>query len=220
MYQGQLCKIQVHENRDPTFTKVVGADGGWFLKLKDENGKTKFHLVSRNRTEEMSIDPAMVDESLHNESPTKPFYVVCVVPASLQPVALSVSPNVDSLVTKACLNSKIGMLESSRNLLFRSLEIVEEKVTRHKDRIAELGKQMDELLKIASMPDPYFLYAYGKHSADGQEFSWRIPSGLYGQVHTGATVIADTKFGPQPVVVTRIERSSYLLDHKLIISLG
>lgn len=220
MYQGQLCKIQVHENQDATFSEVLGKDGGWFLKLKGSDGKTKFHLVDQNRTREMTIEPSMVDESLRNEDATKPFYVVCVVPSNIQPVALSVSANMDALATKICIESRIGALQLSRKAALCNLENAQKKVNHHDEQVKALTKQVDELLKISSMPNPYFMYAYGKHSADGQEFSWRIPYDLYDFVRAGSTVISDTKFGPSPVVVTKVEKSAYLLEHKLVISMG
>lgn len=220
MYQGQLCKIQVHENRDPAFSEILGKDGGWFLKLKGSDGKTKFHLVDQNRASEMTIEPSMVDESQRNEDPTKPFYVVCVVPANIQPSVLSVSPKTDMLAAKVCIESKINALEMTRNATLKNLESARAKVAHHEGCVNALNKQMDELVKISAMPNPYFLYAYGKHSADGQEFSWRVPYDLYDFVRAGSTVIADTKFGPSPVVVTKVEKSSYLLEHKLVISMG
>ena len=220
MYQGQLCKIQVHENRDPAFSELLGKDGGWFLKLKGSDGKTKFHLVDQNRVSEMTIEPSMVDESQRNEDPTKPFYVVCVIPANIQPSVLSVSPKTDMLAAKVCIESKVGALQLSRKSALHNLECVQRKMQHHEEQVKILTKQIDELRKIQEMHEPYFLYAYGKHSADGQEFSWRVPYDLYEFVRAGSTVIADTKFGPSPVVVTKVEKSAYLLEHKLVISMG
>lgn len=220
MYQGQLCKIQVHENRDPAFSEILGKDGGWFLKLKGSDGKTKFHLVDQNRVSEMTIETSMVDESLRNEDATKPFYVVCVVPSNIQPIALSVSPEMDTLATKICVESKINALRRERKASMLNLESAQKKMKHHEEQVMALTKQVDELTKISSMPTPYFMYAYGKHSADGQEFSWRVPYDLYDFVRAGSTVIADTKFGPSPVVVTKVEKSAYLLEHKLVISMG
>ncbi len=220
MYQGQLCKIQVHENQDPSFSEVVGKEGGWFLKLKGSDGKIKFHLVDQNRVKEMTIDPKMVDESLCNEESAKPFYVVCVVPAETMPFALNVSPQIDALATKACITSKINALKSARSLCVEFLTAEQKKVRHREDQVKKLDIQMGELLKISDMPTPYFLYAYGKHSADGQEFAWCVPFDLYDCVHAGSTVVAETKFGPASVVVTKIEKSAYLLGHKLIISMG
>ena len=220
MYQGQLCKIQVHENRDPAFSELIGKDGGWFLKFKGSDGKTKFHLVDQNRVSEMTIEPSMVDESQRNEDPTKPFYVVCVIPANIQPSVLSVSPKTDMLAAEVCIESKVGALQLSRKAALHNLECVQRKMQHHEEQVKILTKQIDELRKIQEMHEPYFLYAYGKHSADGQEFSWRVPYDLYEFVRAGSTVIADTKFGPSPVVVTKVEKSAYLLEHKLVISMG
>ena len=220
MYQGQLCKIQVHENQDPAFSEILGKDGGWFLKLKGSDGKTKFHLVDQNRVREMTIEPSMVDESLRNEDATRPFYVVCVVPSNIQPVALNVSPEMDVLATRICVESKIEALRLSQKAALCNLESAQRKLNHHDELVKVITKQIDELVKISSMPNPYFMYAYGKHSADGQEFSWRVPYDLYDFVRAGSTVIADTKLGPSPVVVTRVEKSPYLLEHKLVISMG
>lgn len=220
MYQGQLCKIQAHENQDSAFSEMLGKDGGWFLKLKGENGKTKFHLVDQSLGKEMTIDPSMVDESLKNADTSKPFYVVCVVPTNIQPLALNVSPQMDTLVLKACIDSKLHIIEEMRNGTLKDLKVAQEKVKRHEERVKELDEQADELLKILAMPNSYFMYAYGKHSANGQEFCWRIPHKLYGTVFAGSTAIAETQFGPEPVVITRVEKGSYLLNHKLIIAVS
>lgn len=220
MYQGQLCKIQVHENRDPAFTELVGKEGGWFLKLRDEYGRTRFHLVGEPEGHGMCIDPAMVDESLRNEDATKPFYVICVVPSGLQAAMLTVSPKLEGQVSRLCLDAKIAAADRASEAQHETLKRALEKAKQYTDKAAELDAQAMELRKIAAMAEPYFVYAYGKHNAAGQEFAWRVPFELYDRVLPGSTVVVDTKFGSQPVVVTRVERISHLLAHKMVVSMA
>lgn len=218
MKQGQICKIQAHEGRDPLFSEHIGEDGGWFLKAKGRDGKVMFHLVDGNRMIEMNIPLNLVDESLKNENPTKPYYVVFVIPENLQPLVTSVSSKMDSMATQTCAEAKVNSLYEAKAIATANLENAKKKVAFHEEHIKEIENEIDEFFKISSMENPHFMYAYGKHSEDGQEYCWRIPFGLYDAVHVGSTITVKTKKGEDNAVVTRVEESPYLLDHKLVVS--
>ena len=220
MKQGQICKIQVHEGQDPLFSEHIGKDGGWFLKAKGKNGKVMFHLVDWNRTMEMSSPLDLVDESLKNENPTKPYYVVFIVPENLQPLVTSISTKMDSMATQTCAEAKVNSLYEAKAIAATNLENAKKKVALHEARIKEIEHEIDELFKISAMEVPHFMYAYGKHTEDGQEYCWRIPFELYKTIHAGSTIVVKTKKGEDKAVVTKVEKSPYLLDHKLVVSMA
>lgn len=220
MKQGQLCKIQVHEGKDPIFSEMLGEDGGWFLKTKGSDHKVVFRLVNGNRTTEMSIPMNLVDESLKNENPTKPYYVVFVVPENLQPLVTMVSSQMDLMATQTCTESKVNALYAEKSIAVTNLENAKKKMEFHEAHIKEIEHEIDDLCQISAMYEPHFMYAYGKHSPDGQEYCWRIPFELYKSVCDGSTIVVNTKKGKDKAVVTKVEKSPYLLDHKLVISMG
>lgn len=212
MKQGQICKIQAREGQDPLFSEHIGKDGGWFLKAKGRDGKVMFHLVDGNRAIEMNIPLNLVDESLENENPTKPYYVVFVIPdyvvfvipENLQPLVTSVSSKMDSMATQTCAEAKVNSLYEAKAIATANLENAKKKVAFHEEHIKEIENEIDELLKISSMENPHFMYAYGKHSEDVQEYCWRIPFGLYDAVNVGSTIVVKAKNGEDNAVVTRV----------------
>lgn len=220
MGQVQFCKLQVHKRNDPGLFNVIGEDGGWFIKMKCKDGKVKYHLVDQGRKTEVSVDSEMVDETMHNGEPTKPFYLVCSVPLPMVVSALSVSPEMDEITTRALAQARVDTLETEHSNCLKKLENAQETVKSSEEHAKQLEQRMDEFAKISSMHKPCFLYAYGKHSAEGNEFAWRIPYHLYDLVHEGSTVIVETKYGLSSAVVTRIEKSAYLLEHKAIVSMA
>lgn len=216
MHQGQLCKIQVHHNQDPAFS--LGKNGGWFLKLRGSDGKQTFHLVDDKRTMELSIPESMVDESLCNKAPERPYYVVFVMPGKLQPRVTSVSPDLDDLAVLSCVEAKTEALAASRSLFWEKQKRTEREVEACKEAIRKIEHNIAELWQIAHTSEPHFVYAYGKHPGDDREFCWRVPYELYDTVKAGSTITVDTQLGKAKAVVTRIEKSAYLLEHRLVVS--
>lgn len=218
MKQSQLYKIQVHNGRDPMF--AIGENGGWFLKIEGDDGTPVFHLVDDSRNTEMTIPSSMVDESLCNREPSKPYYVVFAAPPKLQPLVTNVSSKLDTLATQSCLEAKLGDLSRNSQVLSEHLKMLEQKAAAVREKLEGVDKQIVELYKISVMPSPHFVYAYGKHPGDDREFCWRVPYSLYNLVQAGSKILVDTRNGEASVVVTKIEQSHYLLDHKLVLSVG
>lgn len=218
MHQGQLCKIQVHSGCAPEYSLPDG--GGWFLKLSLGGNKQTFHLVDANRLIELSIPASLVDESMSNLHPERPYYVAFVVPSELQPVVTSVSPELDKLATQACIDARIKALGSTLNVIQKRVDEAKKKVELFEKEAQCANQRAGDLLQISSMPNPHFVYAYGKHPTSNREFCWRVPYALYNSVRVGSNVIVETQKGEGSAMVTRIEKSPYLLEHRLVISVG
>lgn len=216
MKHGQLCKIQVHSNQDPAFSLSKG--GGWFLKLRDSDGKDTFHLVDDDRNMELSIPASMVDESLRNEAPERPYYIVFIVPEKLQATVTSVSSGMDDLAVLSCVEARTKELTATRNTYYENQKRAEREAETWKESVQRIEHNIAELWQIAHAPEPHFVYAYGMHPGDDREFCWRVPCELYDVVKVGSHISVDTKLGKAKAVVTKIEKSSYLLKHRLVIS--
>lgn len=162
----------------------------------------------------------MVDTSLCNKALQKPYYVVFVVPEELQARMMHVSPDLDKLATSACIEEKTEILASGRNSLLENQKRAEREVEACQESIREIEDDIAEFQKIAHIQEPCFVYAYGKHPGNDQEFCWRVPFELCDLVKVGRMISVETKRGADKAVVTRIEKSPYLLCHKCVTSLG
>lgn len=216
--QGQLCKIKVRNNADSKLRGLLGNEENWFVKLKNEGNNPLFYSVIPNASSRYTIEPCLVDESMRNEEPQKPLYVICAVSEDIQLQVMNLAPGTDEYVVKKKIEEKLNALAVERASLNKKLEEHRRKEKELLDSFFEIGRKEKEIRTIYDMQRPYFLYAYGKHSENGREFVWRIPHELYKSVHVGSNVVAETRFGAEKVVVTRIEELPFLLDHKLVLS--
>lgn len=216
MYQGQMGWLKTRDN-------ATGYEdvSGWALKLRTDENRVLFYLLGRDA----GVEADIVDDSLGNKHPNRPYVITATVPARMQAL--------HTFIDGVDLEKLVAMGDVSD-----ALERIREEKKEKDKLVAKLGSDLkradaalsaliarekelnDSVLANQSGGRIEFRYAYGKHSADGKEFCWRIPYDLRESVKPGCTAIVETKFGHESCVITRVETLPQYLNHKMVISVA
>ena len=223
MHQGQICKLR----------QRGAGDAGWYQKLRADNGCVGFYPIRSSPLSEPAgavIQDSQVDSSGADSFPSRPYVISFVLPTAEQVkhAFLEINEDVQREICKRqfleTLDERIRQLRATADHQEKNLrqKMAQEEICRR--LYNESMDQLEELTRIRTRvecgEEPSFTYAYGKHNAAGQEFCWRVPSILADRVVPGITAVADTKYGEQTFVVTKVERIPQLLNHKLVLRIA
>ena len=219
MYQGQLCKIEARNDAIPldSYNRMRG----WFMRLRADETTMFYYLVDEDREGELRIDMSLVDDSLINKYPDRPYRVTCTAPVEIQVACTRVSVDIEKSASLAAVEQKVRALKTLREAKQKEVETTcaaykqaQEQYLKLDDAVRDIDAEIRKGMNGQAME---FVYAYGKHSACGEEYCWCVPAWLKDDVKVGSTIKVATSRGESRAVVTRIEKTSAYFDHNLVL---
>lgn len=222
MYQGCIGKLETRKD------VVVKADGefewispGWYIKLREGTSHAYFFGVSFGELHPRVVDN-LVDESLMNKYPDRPYYIAYQVPIDVQLQSMKINfENFDVEVSKRCMREEIERLYTEKMEILKNIDKATAEIAELQKKFTNVKNNIDTYERRVKSVDAGnatpFVYAYGKHGAATEEYCWRVPDQLVDKVKPGDTISVDTKFGTQAAIVTRIESNPALLPHKMVL---
>lgn len=216
MYQGQMGWLETRGN-------ATGYENvsGWAVKLRADKNNILFYMLGRD----VGIEAKIVDDSLGNKNPDRPYVIIAAVPARMQAMHTSVEGvDLEKLVAMDAVSGELERIRNEKEAKDKLVAKLESDLKRADAALFALIAREKELnnsvLANQSSGRIEFYYAYGKHDANGKEFCWRIPYDLRDSVKPGCTAIVETKFGHKSCVITRVETLSQYLNHEMVISVA
>lgn len=219
MNQGQIGWLESREN-------VEGNEGfsSWVIKLRSNNNCTSFFSLKGERI----IAHNLVDDSMENKHPDRPFMITLVVSPEEQLKTMGLRSDLfDDIKVRATeeeLDRKIKNLEEKISFNNSLIKDLTEKISSYSEENKKTFSLVSELKTAVSVcyagKSPLFYYAYGKHTPEGAEYCWRIPDRLISSVHPGDEILVETATGIKSCTVTRIQKMPYYLSkHKLVVDI-
>lgn len=223
MYQGCIGKLETRKG------VVIAADGefewispGWYIKLREGTERAYFFGVSFGELHPRVVD-SLVDESMCNKHPNRPYYISCSVPIDVQLKNTKIDcKSFEAEINKRDIREEIERLYTEKTETLKKLDKAIADAEDLRKKFMEIKSDIDQYERriqgIDSGDVIPFVYAYGRHNAASkEEYCWRVPDVLADKLQPGDTVSVETKFGTQSAIVTRIERNPALLPHKMVL---
>jgi hypothetical protein len=222
MYQGCIGKLETRKG------VVIAADGefewispGWYIKLREGTEHAYFFGISFGELHPRVVDN-LVDESMCNKYPDRPYYISCSVPVDVQLKNMKIDcQSFEAEINKRDMREEIERLYTEKRETLKELNKATAAAEDLRKKFTEITISIDRyeqrVRSIDSGNAIPFIYAYGKHGAAMEEYCWRVPDNLVDKVKPGDTISVETKYGQQCAVVTRIERNPAILPHKMVL---
>lgn len=227
VHQGDMVMVARKSTDDPS----ILVDNAWYQKLLMD-GKQVYRLIpdcdrvmSVNGTMPDMLNTAEVDECYINNSSGKSFAVISIVPLDEylryirfdKPLCSAAALVTEQYVAQAM--HKIADLQQKMTSLGREIERYQP-IMDELDRVSAEIDEFSGYIEGARRGDmAKFTYAFGMHPGFNKEYCWRVPEHLVGKIHTGDEVLCEVSNGTEIAVVTRIEQSPSLREHKNIVCL-